>query len=166
MSFILKYLKAFFKSIGTYCLRYPLAAAVTVFLVIFALFILLSGKDFPQLGGILGKLWGKKAKALNVREIPPPKRVDDTGKSIQPGQSDDQGYIQSPTQLEIVEPTIFTDPDVITVVHPDKGKIDINLPKGVQNTDIKEVILISPNVIEVKNNDTGVNTSKILEFLQ
>jgi len=164
LKFIWKYIKAVGKTIGKWMLRYPLAAAAAVFLIVFALFVALSGNQL-QMGGLIGKLFGKK-KQPNTRDVPPEKRTDENGKPITPGESDDKGFVQTSTNLEIVEPTIFSDPDTIIVKHPEKGKIKIDLPQGVKNKDVKEVVLVKPNVIEIKNNDKGVDTKKILEFLQ
>jgi len=164
MEFIWKYIKAVGKTIGKWMLRYPLAAAAAVFLIILALFVALSGNQL-QMGGIIGKLFGKK-KQPNTREIVPEDRVDENGKPITPSESDDQGFVQAPTKLEIVEPTIFSNPDTIIVKHPEKGKVKIDLPQGVKNKSVREVVLVKPNVIEIKNNDKGVDTKKILEFLK
>jgi hypothetical protein len=161
---IWKYTKLVAKIIGQWMLQYPLAAAAAVFLIILALFAALSGNQL-QMGGLIGKLFGKK-KQPNTREIVPEDRVNEDGKPITPGESDDKGFVQAPTNLEVVEPTIFSDPDTIIVKHPEKGKIKIDLPKGVKNKDVKEVVLIKPDIVEIKNNDKGVDTKKILEFLK
>ena len=157
------YIKALFKTVGEWMIRYPLAAAIALFLVILALFMAIFGDQF-QIGGILGKLFGKE-KQPNTREIIPENRIDNQNNPITPGQSDEQGFTQVPTKLEIVEPTIFSNPEVIVVKHPDQRIITIDLPKGITNQNVKEVTLIKPNMIEIKNNDKGVDTKKILEFL-
>ena len=158
-----EYVKAFFRSLGKWVVRYPIAAAVTIVVVLVAVLALVSGKKF-QLGGLLGKLWGTKPKD-NKRGIPPKDRVDEDGKVIQPGESDEKGFVQAPAIKGIKEQGLFDDPNTVTVVHPEKGEVTIDLPKGVKNKDVKEVIEIEPDVYEVRNNDDGVDTDELLNIL-
>lgn len=145
--------------------RYPLATVATVFLVILAIILLTVGKRF-QIGGILGMLWGKKSDTTpDLKVVPPPDRKDEKGETIQPGQSDDKGFVQVPVQVEIEEPWMFSDPNKITVVHPKRGKEVIELPTGVTNDDVKEIIEISPKTYQIKNNDKGVDAGKLLDEL-
>ncbi len=164
--------KAMVKSIaykiGNFFIRYPFAIAATVFLLIGGIFLAAFGQKV-QLGGILAKLWGKTdprdlPDAPTV--IPPKERVDDQGKTIEPGQSDDLGYVQVPVVLPIKEPGLFSDPDSVVVVTPEGKDISIPLPTGVKNKDVKEVILVSPNVYEIANNDRGVDAGTLLEELE
>jgi hypothetical protein len=159
---MIEYFKKLGKSILNIFLRYPLACAVTVFLVVAAIAMAAAGKQL-QIGGILAKLWGKKAP--DIRGIPPQDRKDADGKTIQPGESDDKGFVQAPVSVEIKDPGIFGDPKVVTVVHPDKGEVKILLPDGVKNKDVKEVTEISPDIYEIKNHDSGVNTDDLLKTL-
>jgi len=164
-------LGAWFKStlysIGNLFVRYPLAMAVTILLVIGAGFLALSGKNI-QIGGILGTLWGK----THPRDLPnapvvtpPPARVDDKGQIIPPGQSDDKGFVQAPIVLPIKSPGLLSDPTTITVVHPDGKEVTIPLPTGVKNSDVQQIVLVSPNVYQIKNNDSGVDAGSLLEDL-
>lgn len=161
MGFVWEYVKSFLKSLGKWIIRYPLAAAATIIMVVGAILMLLMGKKF-QLGGLLGKLWGKKKE--NLRGVPPEDRVDKDGKPIQPGESDDKGYVQAPIS-DIKKLGLFDDPKTITVIHPEKGELVIDLPEGVKNEDVKEVVEIEPDVYEVRNNDTGVDTGELLSIL-
>ena len=70
------YVKAFGKAVGRWLVRYPLAAVATVTLILVAILALASGKKF-QLGGLLGKLWGKE-KGPNKRGVPPEDRTGRT----------------------------------------------------------------------------------------
>lgn len=158
--------KSFFYSIGNFFIRYPLATALTLLLVIGAIILAGFGHQV-QLGGILGKLWGKKDDGGDKPIVTPPlNRVDGNGQPIEPGQSDDKGWVQAPTVLPIKPPSILSDPNAVVVVNPDGRETKIPLPKGVQNTDVKEVVLVSPNVYQVANHDKGVDAKKLLEDLE
>ena len=161
MKFIWEYVKSFFGSLGKWVVRYPLAAAATVILIVGAVLMLAMGKKF-QLGGLLGRLWGKEKK--NLRGVPPEDRVDKDGNPIKPGESDDKGYVQAPIS-DIKKPGLLDDPKTVTVIHPEKGEIVIDLPEGVKNEDVKEVVEIEPDVYEVRNNDTGADTDELLDIL-
>jgi hypothetical protein len=52
------------------------------------------------------------------------------------------------------------------VKHPDSGKKEIPLPKGVINKDVAEVILVKPHVYEIKNNDKGLKVTSLVELLK
>jgi hypothetical protein len=160
----MKYLKNFFKRLYELMVKYPLATAAAVFIIIAAVAMKFLGHDV-QIGGLLDKLFGKKPSP-GVRVIPPPGRVNDKGDPIQPGQSDDRGYIQSPVSTEIKKPGIFSNPDTITVIKPDKTEVILPLPTGIKNTDISEVIEVTPDVYQLKNNDSGVNIDKVKDILQ
>lgn len=163
MRWLWDYLKALAKSVGKWLLRYPLAAAATVFIVAAGVALILMGKDV-QLGGIIGRLFGRE-KGKNVRGVPPEGRRDEKGEPIPPGESDEKGYVQAPVSTEIKKPGLFDDPDTIVVVHPEKGEVVIDLPEGVKNKDVREVVEIRPDVYEVRNNDKGVNTDDLLKTL-
>jgi hypothetical protein len=154
--------KSFLGGFITYVVHHPLALAATVFLVVAAAACLIGGKTF-QIGGLLQKLWG--AKPVDGRGVPPVARTGADGKTIEPGQSDDKGFVQAPVSTQIVAPGIFSNPDTVTVVHPDKGQVTISLPTGVKNTDVKEVTEVSPDVYEVRNNDKGVKPATVGDLL-
>lgn len=145
-------------------IRYPVATVLTVLTVSVAVFLAFFGKTI-QIGGLLGKFWGKKEPKKDRRNEVTPGRVDESGKPIQPGQSDDQGWVQAPVTTDIKEPGIFDDPGTVTVIHPEKGEVEIPLPTGVKNSDVKEVTEIRPDVYEVRRNDKGVDTKEVLSIL-
>lgn len=156
--------KSFLYRIGNFFIRYPLATAATVLLVLGGVFLACFGSKV-QIGGILGSLWGKvhPSKFPDAPIVtPPPNRVDDSGKVIEPGQSDDAGYAQAPVVLPIKEPGLFSDPTVISVTRPDGTIAVIPLPSGVKNTDVQELIQVGPNTYQIKNKDTGTDTGKLL----
>ena len=161
------WLKALLYRIGNFFIRYPLATVATILIVVAAIVMTVFGQDI-QIGGLLGKLWGK----IHPGDLPNapvvtvvPGRVDNTGKVIEPGKSDDKGFTQAPVVLPIKDPSLFSDPTTVTVTHPDGHDVIIPLPTGVKNSDVKEVVLVSPNVYQIANNDKGVDAGKILEDL-
>lgn len=160
----MKYLKAFFKRVYELMVKYPLAVAAAVFLIVGAAIMAIFGHEV-QIGGLLQQLFGKKPQP-DIRVIPPPGRVDKSGNQIALGDSDDRGFVQVPVTTKIKEPGIFSNPDTITVVHPEKGEVTIPLPVGVKNKDVSEVIEVEPGVYQIKNNDSGVDTGELRDILK
>jgi len=159
------WLKSLIYSIGNFLIRYPLATAATIFLIVAAILLAIFGQKF-QIGGLLGKLWGKKPSTdPNIRVIPPPGRVDDKGQPIAPGTPDKEGYTQAAVVVPIKDPGIFSDPNTIVIQHPDKGEVTIPLPTGVKNSDVQQIIEVAPNVYQIANNDKGADTDQLLKDL-
>lgn len=160
---IWEFIKSSLKSVYTWCIRHPAAITITIFLVVIAVILWRFGKQI-QIGGMLGKIWGSKLKdKIKARTTVVPGRRDSQGNVIQPGTSDDKGYVQAPVSTDIKKPGVFSDPEVVEVV--DNGKeVKIPLPTGVVNSDVKEVIRIKPNVYEVHNNDGGVTTHELSDL--
>ncbi len=148
-----------------FTLKYPVAVVGTIVLVALAVAMAAFRQNF-QIGGLLGLLWGPKPVDPNIRVLPPPGRVDKDGKPIPAGQPDDKGWTQAPVNVPIVEPGIFSDPNVVVINHPDKGEVKIPLPEGVKNKDVKQVVEVSANVYEVRNLDSGVDAGKLLKELE
>jgi len=148
-----------------YLVRYPIASFLSIFIFV-ALVLCVVFKIPVQFGGILDKIWGKNRNVDNdVRFTPPKKRVDDKGNPIPVEKPDEDGWVQE-QELKIVDPGIFSDPDIITVIHPVKGEIDVKLPKGVKNKDVEKVVIVAPNVLEIKNNDKITDNSNILDKIR
>jgi len=159
------WLKSFVYGIGNFCIRYPLATVATIFLIALAIFLLCFGQKF-QIGGLLGSIWGRKPSTNpGIKVLPPENRVGPDGKPIPPGTPDAQGFTQTNAVIPIKDPGIFDDPNTIVIQHPDKGDVILPLPTGVKNTDVAQVIEVSPNVYQIANNDKGVDTSQILKDL-
>ena len=160
------WLKSLVYRIGNLLIRYPLATAATVLLVVGAGAMMFLGKKV-QIGGLLGWLWNKNTHDPNaIVTTPPPERKDpETGQIIQPGKSDDKGWVQAPVVVPIKPPSILSDPNTVTVVQPGKPDVTIKLPTGVKNKDVKQIVLIAPSTYEVTNHDKGVDTKKILKDL-
>ncbi len=164
MSKVWEFIKSLFSHLGRFILRYPIATIVTILLVAGAIFFAVFGKTF-QIGGLLSKLWGATSKLPDVKNIPPDGRKDANGQVIPEGQSDDKGWVQQPITTDIKQPGIFDNPNVVTVIHPDKGEVQIPLPTGVQNKDVQQVTEIQPDIYEVHSNDQGVDTKNVLQIL-
>lgn len=161
--FTYKYLKSFFKIIGTWCIRYPIATALTILLVITSIFVLISGVA-SQIGGILGSILSKKKE--DTRNIPPEERRKSDGALILPGESDEQGFVQASITTQIADPSILSNPSNIVITHPDKEKIVIDLPTGVENKDVQEVIEVKPDVHEIRNKDTGIKSTDLNDLIK
>lgn len=159
-----EFLKALLSRLFTYALRYPVAVVLSVLLIAAVAVLFYFGKTV-QVGGLLGRLWGRGSGSTpNLRAVVPPARVDAAGNPIPVGASDGKGFVQA-VQVPMKEPGILSNPSTVTVVHPDRGVEVIDLPAGVKNTDVKTVIEISPKVYQIENHDSGVDARKILDSL-
>jgi hypothetical protein len=167
ISKIWQYIKALGKRLFQLAVQYPLAIAATVLLIVLAIMMAAFGKTF-QIGGLLGKLWGKKQPDQNeILVIPPPGRVDSNGNPIPVGQSDSTGNVQVNQTMNIKDPGIFSDPNSVTIIHPTKGEVVIPLPTGVKNSDVRSVTEINPNCYQLHNNDKpSVDTTSLLNNLK
>jgi hypothetical protein len=144
-------------------LRRSAGYIISGFVVIAGIVIVIFKKDF-QIGGLLGLLTGKKKQDL--RSSIASERVDESGQPIVPGQSDQHGFTQAPVSTAIKSPGLFSDPNTVVVEHPTKGTQTIQLPTGVKNRDVAEVVEIRPDVYQVKNNDkSAVDTKKLKGLL-
>jgi hypothetical protein len=161
----LSWIKNAFLTAGRFFVRYPFAVVGTVLLVALAVLLAVFGRRL-QIGGLLGRLWGRDSPEPDAVLRPPPGRVDPgTGKPIELGQSDPNGFVQ-PVAVELKKPGIFSDPDKITVVAPGGKEVEVKLPTGVKSEDVKQVVMVAPNVFQVANKDRGVDAGKLLEDLK
>lgn len=158
-SFWRRYWGALWRSLGNLCVRYPLAAAATVLVVVGGVLLVAFGRSV-RLGGMLGWLWGKRGS-----EGPSEPPVVVSGRPVQPGESDERGYVQAPAR-ELRKPGLFSDSDAVTLTQPDGEEVKLPLPVGVMNRDVHEVVQISPAIREVANHDNGVEAGKLLRELK
>ena len=49
---------------------------------------------------------------------------------------------------------------------PDGKEKSVELPVGVDNENVKEVLVIDPKSQEIKNKDKGVNSKEVLDILK
>lgn len=145
----------------------PVAALVVVSV---AIILVAMGYKELQIGGLLGRLLGRKDepdhKAVDVANSVTPERVDNQGQLIPVGKPDDKGF----TQVHVVpieEPGLFSDPSVVTVLPPGKtAPITVQLPTGVTATQVDQVVVVKPDtyVVTVKDN-SGIDAKTVDDLL-
>jgi hypothetical protein len=143
---------------------------VALVVVIIAILLVSMGWKELQIGGLLGKLLGKKADIKadpNVVHTIPPHRVDPSGNLIPQGTPDSKGITQAVVVPIHDNGGIFSDPTKVTVTPPNSDTpINIQLPDGVQAKDVDKVIILSPTNVVVSVKDTsGIPAQKIDDLL-
>ena len=146
-----------------------LAPGVALLIVIGAVVLVALGFKELQIGGLLGKLFGKTSpgqRAIDIANSIPKDRVDANGNLIPIGQADSKGD----TQVQVVpikEPGLFSDPGTIEFIPPGKkDPTEIRLPDGVKARDVDSVVIVKPNVNVVTVKDgTGLTVSRIDDLL-
>lgn len=147
-----------------------LAPGVALLIVVVAIVLVAMGWKELQIGGLLGRLFGKKqppSPVVGVANTVPPDRVDSNGQLIPVGTPDSTGQ----TQVQVVavhDPGLFSDPKTVKFTPPGEEKpVEVRLPDGVRNTDVKQVIVVQPQavVVTVKDN-SGISTQKVDDLLQ
>jgi len=157
------------KEIASWVATKLLAPGVALILVVGAVILAAMGAKELQIGGLLGRLLGRKdsrGKAIDVANTVDPQRVDDKGRIITPGTPDSQG-IQQAVIVPIQDPGLFSDPSTVTFTPPNETvPVVIDLPDGVTNKDVDKVIVVKPGVFAVTVKDTsGVSASKVDDIL-
>ncbi len=153
------------KSIGRWCLKYLAAPGVALLLVVGAFILFKAGFKNLQIGGILGKLLGKKEESLPTVDTVPPDRVGPDGKPIPIGTPDAGGHTQVGV-VAIKPPGLFSDPTTVEYVPVGQTEpVKVKLPEGVRNTDVKEIVVVSPEVIAVSVKDSSKVTVKDIKSL-
>jgi hypothetical protein len=123
-----------------------------------------------QIGGLLGKLFGKDPqdgkKPIDVANTVPEDRVDENGVIIKPGEPDSKGQTQA-VVVPIEEPGLFDDPSKVKITPPGETKpIVIDLPDGVKAQDVDKVIVVKPEVYAVTVKDkSGIKGEDIDSLL-
>ena len=149
--------------------RWITAPLPAIFLVVGALILVALGFKNIQIGGLLGKLFGKDPKkgerALDIANTVPDDRVDEDGKLISPGKPDLGGQTQA-VVVPIKKPGLFDDPSKVKVVPPGKDKaIDIDLPDGVKAKDVDKVVITQPGDFVVTVKDSSGILAKDVDSL-
>ena len=158
------------KAIGKWCARNLAAPGVALLIVVGAVLLVAFGFKNIQIGGILGKLFGKKkpdAKAIDVANTVPKGRVDDKGKIIPQGEPDSKGMTQA-VVVPIKDPGIFSNPDTVVFTPPGEDKpVEIQLPDGVKAKDVEKVIVVKPEkfVVTVKDK-SGISGQRLDDLLK
>ncbi len=146
------------------------APGVALIIIIGAILLVLIGCKGLQIGGLLGKLFGKpdpEKKAIDVANTIPPNRVDQNGNLIPIGQPDSGGN----TQVQVVpikDPGLFSNPDTVTFTPPGKTEpIEVKLPDGVKARDVDSVVVVNPEITLVTVKDSsGLNPSRVDDLLK
>lgn len=149
----------------------PLAALLVI---IVAVILVSIGFKELQVGGILGKLLGKKGGStsdrgptVEVANSIDPQRISPDGKLISQGIPDQEGDTQA-TVVPIKSPGLFSDPSTVVFTAPgDEKPTTVVLPTGVTNKQVDQVVVITPSTVAVTVKDnTGVTPSKVEELLK
>jgi hypothetical protein len=141
-----KKVKTFFHTLYTWTLRYPAALLGAVGVLVVASVLMATGrKDTFDVGGVIGKMFGKKPKQdrIVVANTTPKKR--DTPLGV----PDDKGIVQR--QVEVLETSKnpFRDRSKIHV-KTSEGTIPLQLPDGVKDKDVDQVISINSGAFKVE----------------
>lgn len=138
-----------------FCRKYILAPIPILVIAVVALALIFLGAKNIQIGGIIGKILGRKGeaedgkKAIEIANTVPKNRVDPQGHIIPIGQPDSQGITQAKV-VPIKEPGLFDDPKKVTIKDPEDGKeVKVVLPDGVRAKDVDQVVIVKPNVTAV-----------------
>jgi hypothetical protein len=147
----------------------PIAA---VLLVLGGFILLTMGFKELQIGGLLGKLLGRKSepkKVVDLANTVDEDRVGKDGRVLQPGTPDSKGQTQA-IVVPIKEPGLLSDPKTVEFVTPgDTKPTKVSLPDGVTNRDVSSVVVVHPEVVAVTVKDTSkkpVNVKKIDDILK
>jgi hypothetical protein len=147
----------------------PISALVVIVLAI--VLVSMGFKDL-QIGGLLGKLLGKKGgvdpgkgPTVETANTIDPKRVDADGKLIPQGVPDTKGYTQA-VVVPIQPPGLFSDPNQVVFTAPgDTKPTVIDLPQGVSNKQVDQVIVVHPSVVAVTVKDKSGITAQTVDNL-
>lgn len=156
---------AWIKRIGHVILA-PLPA---ILIVVGAIILVMLGVKNLQIGGLLGKLFGKKgsegSKAIDVANSVPEGRVDKDGNLIPIGTPDSQGMTQAKV-VPIQQPGLFDDPSEVKIIPPgEKEPVVVKLPDGVKAADVDKVVIVKPDVHVVTVKDNSKVSAKDVDDL-
>jgi len=151
--------------IGKWLAKVFVAPGVALIVVAVAVLLIIFGFKNIQVGGILGRLFGKKDpddNAIDTANTVPEDRVDKDGKIIKPGEADSEGNTQA-VVVPIKKPGIFSNPDVVEFTPPGEDKsVKVKLPTGVKAKDVDKVIVVKPKKFAVTVKDTsGIEAEEI-----
>jgi len=148
--------------------RWLVAPGVALLVVVGAVLLVCLGIKNIQIGGLLGKLFGKKDPehtAIDVANSVVKGRVDDKGKIIPIGQADSNGMTQAAV-VPIKKPGIFSNPNSVTFTPPGETKpVEIKLPDGVKAKDVEHVVVVQPKKFVVTVKDSSKVKAATVEDL-
>jgi hypothetical protein len=147
--------------------KYLLAPLPALILVAVAIVLVILGFKNIQIGGLLGKLFGKPEgqKAIDVANSVPDHRVDKNGNLIPIGTPDSKGITQA-VVVPVETGGLFSDPTIVKVTPPGEDKpIVVHLPDGVKDSDVHQVVIVKPNVVAVTVKDSSKVTTQTVDDL-
>jgi hypothetical protein len=156
----------------TWFVRYPLALMVAVIIIAgVAIALALGVGDRFNVGGLLGKLFGKNEKPKDrvlVANKVPEGRVDEEGEKIPVGTPDSKGIVQRPVEVLEQPKNPFRDKTKLKVKTPEGEEKVLTLPDGVEDTDVDKVFQIQPEVykVEVVSRPEGRVSDDDLKYLE
>lgn len=146
--------KIAFESAFNWTLRYPLALLISIIVVAVAVLFLFFGVgDVFNVGGIIGKLFGKDdtdgESEIEIANKVPPNRVDKEGKPLPLEEKDEEGWAQQSVSVIDRSSNPFRDQTKVVVQTEEGVEKKLRLPIGVKDTDVKQVIEVKPKVYKV-----------------
>lgn len=149
--------------------RWVYAPLVAILIVVGVFILVALGVKHLQIGGLLGKLFGKDPKdgkkAVDVANTVPEGRVDEDGVIIKPGEPDSKGQTQA-VVVPIEEPGLFDNPDKVEIIPPGETEpVVVDLPDGVKAKDVDKVIVVKPEVYAVTVRDSSKVKAKDVDDL-
>ena len=146
-----------------------LTPGVALLIVVLALLLVAMGWKELQIGGLLARLFGKKQppSTVGVANTVPPDRVDSNGNLIPVGTPDATGQTQVAV-VPIEPPGLFSNPNTVKFTPPKSDiPVEVTLPTGVKNTDVKQVVVIQPQTVVVTVKDrSGITTQNVDDLLK
>jgi hypothetical protein len=133
--------------------KYVLAPIPVILLVVVACILVACGVEHVQIGGLIGKLLGKKPgpeqKTIHIANSVPAERVREDGTLIAIGEPDSKGLTQAQV-VAIEKPGLFGDPKTVKIVVPGTNEpVVVQIPDGVKAKDIEHVVIIKPTILAV-----------------
>ena len=149
-------------------MKFLLGPGGALLVVVVAVILVSMGFKDIQIGGLLGKLLGRKTKgkAIDVANTVSEDRVDSDGKIIPKGTPDSKGVTQA-TVVKIEDSGLFTNPKTVKFIPPgEKKAVEIELPDGVKADDVQSVVVMKPEVYAVAVKDSsGIPAKKIDDLI-
>lgn len=164
--------RAFFQKVYTWILGYPVALFVAVGGVLLMVVLLALGLgDRFDLGGFLSR-WSPGRKEPEDRVIVankvPPKRQDSEDRTIPIGEPDEFGMVQRPVEILDERKNPFRDKSKLEVKDSSGEKRKIQLPKGVKDKEVDQVLELNPGTFKiiVKDRPEGRISQEDLKWLE
>lgn len=151
------------------CARWVLGPGAAILVVIAGLGALVFLGKLVPLGQLFDWLTGRDKKpgdqqAVEVVNHPPEDRTQN-GKPIEPGTPDPKGQTQA-VVVPIQTPGLFDRQDQVKFTPKGSDKpVVVDLPTGVQASDVKAVVVVKPNVVAVTVASSSKVTTKQVDDL-